>query len=61
MNLEKSTLHGTEIVNCFLAKYLMVGGATLDAAVLSGITYAPGLKMSAKDVKYLNGSGEFGW
>ena len=60
LNLEKSTLTGTHMINCVLAKYLMASGATLDGVVLSGITYAPGLEISASDAKYLNGSPQFG-
>jgi len=58
LNLEKSTLIGLQIVNCEMAIHLIADGATLDAVILSGITYAPDLKLSARGVKYLHGSTE---
>lgn len=60
LNLKKSTLVGTQMANCALTAYLILDDATLDALVLSGITYARGLRISSQGVKYLNGSAEFG-
>lgn len=59
LNLGKSTLRGLQMASCEVSRYLMVEGATLDGVVLSGITYAAGLKVSTEGVKYLNGSAEF--
>ena len=51
LSLEKSRLVRTEMANCTLARYLVLDGATLDAVVLRGIAYAPGLEVSASGVQ----------
>jgi uncharacterized protein YjbI with pentapeptide repeats len=60
MGLDNSRLVGLEMANCRLTRYLTLDGATFDAVVLSGITYAPALRFSAQNVAYLNGSAHFG-
>jgi|HubBroStandDraft_1064217.scaffolds.fasta_scaffold06159_3 fluoroquinolone resistance protein len=60
LNLERSSLRLLRMSNCTVAVYLIADGATMDGVVLGGLVYAPDLQFSARDVKYLNASAEFG-
>ena len=60
LSLQRSKLTGSRMENCSLASYLLLDGATLDAVVLQGIGYAPGMDITAEGVQYLNGSARFG-
>ena len=57
--LVDSNLIGLAMTNCHVTRYLTLDGATADAVVLEGLSYAPGLRFSAQGVTYLNGSTRF--